>query len=222
MMRGRRFRRGINYRETSFRRKEGGNEPGTCCEVDIGHCLRILREGCGLSLRALADKSRLSVNTLSLIENGKSSPSVGTLQKISLALQVPIVAFFPSDQVEQKVIFTKNGRRKQVAFEHGKLEDLSEGISDGGFEPFIVTLDPHANSGPDPMTHAGYEFVFCLKGRIAYVIEDQHYILDQGDSLFFESHLLHCWQNLAAEPSLKILILCPTDEGDLPADRHFS
>jgi transcriptional regulator with XRE-family HTH domain len=176
----------------------------------------------GLSLRALADRSSLSVNTLSLIENGKSSPSVSTLQKISTTLHVPIVTFFLPKQVDQKVICTRTGRRKQAAFEHGVLEDLGAGLSDGVLEPFIVTLEPHANSGPDAKTHPGYEFVFCLVRRIAYIVENQRYILDPEDSLFFESYLPHCWQNMAAKSSKKILILCPADDYDHPIRRHFN
>jgi transcriptional regulator with XRE-family HTH domain len=127
-----------------------------------------LRDESGLSLRALADQSGVSVNTLSLIENGKSSPSVSTLQKISAALHVPIIAFFLPNQVDQKVIYTRTGRRKQAAFEHGLLEDLGR-LSD---EPgTLSTLEPQANSGPDAILHTGYEFVFCLAGRIAYIIE---------------------------------------------------
>jgi quercetin dioxygenase-like cupin family protein len=64
--------------------------------------------------------------------------------------------------------------------------------------------------------------VYCLKGCIAYLIEDQHYILEQGDSLLFESHLPHCWQNMVAEPSMKILVLCPTEQRDVPMIRHFT
>jgi transcriptional regulator with XRE-family HTH domain len=188
----------------------------------VGACLRTLREERGTSLRALADQSGVSVNTLSLIENGKSSPSVSTLQKISAALQVPIVAFFLPSQDDQKVIYTRTGRRKQAAFEHGVLEDLGAGLSSGALEPFIVTLEPLADSGPDPIVHTGYEFVFCLAGRIAYIVENQRYLLDPGDSLFFESHLPHCWQNLSAEPSKKILILCSVDGLDHPIGRHLN
>lgn len=63
-------------------------------ETSLGNRLRELRRQQGLSLRALAEKSGLSANTLSLIENGKTSPSVATLQQIALALNIPITAFF--------------------------------------------------------------------------------------------------------------------------------
>lgn len=221
-MKRKRWRRYAYSRDIRLTGLKAMDEPGQDCEVDVGQCVRTLREESGLSLRALADKSGLSVNTLSLIENGKSSPGVSTLQKISVALQVPIMAFFLPNQVDQKVVFTRTGRRKQVVFDHSILEDLGAGLSDGTLEPFIVTLEPQANSGPDAIIHTGYEFVFCLAGRIAYIVENQRYILDPGDSLFFESHLPHCWQNLASEPSKKILILCPADDYDHSIEHHFN
>ena len=71
-----------------------GLPPG---EIDVGGRLRVLRTGRGLSMRALAKKSGLNVNTLSLIENQHTSPSVSTLQQLALALNVPLTAFFEVD-----------------------------------------------------------------------------------------------------------------------------
>jgi transcriptional regulator with XRE-family HTH domain len=221
-MNRKRLRRCNYYRDNHLIGLEAIDGPEHVNEVDVGQCVRKLREESGLSLRALADQSGLSVNTLSLIENGKSSPGVSTLLKISATLQVPIVAFFLPNQAGNKVIYTRTGRRKQAVFEHGVLEDLGAGLSDGALEPFIVTLEPHVDSGPDSIIHTGYEFVFCLSGRIAYTVDDQHYILDPGDSLFFESDLPHCWQNLSSEPSKKILILCPAYDYDHSLVRHFN
>lgn len=222
MMRRRHLKRCRYYQENRFALDGVLNAAERGCEEDVGRCVRTLREERGLSLRALADQSGISVNTLSLIENGKTSPSVSTLQKISGALRVPLVALFLPSQDDRKVVYTRCGLRKKATFEHVALEDLSAGLSEGVMEPFTVTLEPHASSGPDSIIHSGYEFVYCLSGRIAYIIDNQRYILEPGDSLFFESHLPHCWQNLSAQASKKILVLCSTDELDHPFERHFS
>ena len=66
-------------------------------DINVGRHLRELRAGRGLSIRALAEQSRLNVNTLSLIENSRTSPSVSTLQQLASALDVPITAFFETD-----------------------------------------------------------------------------------------------------------------------------
>jgi transcriptional regulator with XRE-family HTH domain len=222
-MKTRRSRKRINSHPSMYVSPIDTNESSSPVpEINVGLSLRDFRDERGLSVRALAEISGVSVNTLSLIENGKSSPSVSTLQKIAHALEVPMVAFFETSRSEQRIVHTRASRRGHAEFEHGVIEDLGAGLSAGMIEPFVVTLKPYANSGLEPCVHAGYEFVYCLKGRIVYLIEDQSYVLYPGDSLFFESHLPHCWQNLEAEPSMKILMLCPGEASDPSIEHHFS
>ncbi|MBN1890773.1 MAG: cupin domain-containing protein [Thermoflexales bacterium] len=190
-------------------------------EVNVGRCLRELREERKLSIRALAEKSGLNVNTLSLIENGKSSPSVSTLQQIALALESPITAFFDTSLPRSTLAHIKANDRPRAAFAHGVLEDLGAGLSGRTVEPFVVTLEPNAGSGAYPVVHTGYEFVFCLEGRIVYTIEDHTCLLEPGDSLLFESRLPHRWQNVDETPSRALLVMCPSDERDRPTERHF-
>jgi DNA-binding XRE family transcriptional regulator len=70
----------------------------------VGSRLHELRTGQGLSLRVLADRSGLNINTLSLIEHGKSSPSVSTLQQLANALNVKIGAFFEEQPRSLRVV----------------------------------------------------------------------------------------------------------------------
>jgi len=190
--------------------------------VDVGRQLRELRQGAGLSIRALAELSGLNVNTLSLIENGKTSPSVSTLQQLAEALEVPITAFFEITSPSKSVVFQKSNHRPRANFSHGTLEDLGAGLTLGNGQPLLVVLEPNADSGPTPIVHTGHEFVFCLEGCLQYSIGDQSYVLESGDSLLFEAHLPHCWENIGVTPSRSLLILCPTDENDRPTERHFS
>lgn len=194
----------------------------TVVQVDVGSALRRLREEHDLSIRALAEKSGLAVNTLSLIENGKTSPSVSTLQALAVALAVPITAFFETDAPKVEVVHQKAGQRPRVAFAHGTLEDVGAGLAERTVEPFVVILEPGAGSGPYPIVHTGHEFVFCLEGGIAYSVGEQTYLLDAGDSLLFAAHLPHRWQNVRSTPSRAILVLCPGEAGDRPVERHFA
>ncbi len=191
-------------------------------EIDVSRRLRELRAGRGLSMRALAEKSGLNVNTLSLIENQRTSPSVSTLQQLAQTLQVPISAFFETTQEKKQVVHQKMGERPHATFTHGTIEDLGAGMSRFGAEPLIVTLAPKADSGKTPIVHTGREFVYCLEGRIAYSVDTDTYLLEAGDSLLFEAYLPHHWKNLDATPSRTLLVLCPMDERDNSTERHFS
>jgi transcriptional regulator with XRE-family HTH domain len=189
--------------------------------IDVGRRLREIRMGKGFSIRALAESSRLNVNTLSLIENGRTSPSVSTLQLIAQTLQVPISAFFETDHGHKKVVYQRSGNRPHAVFTHGLVEDLGAGMLRFGAEPLIVTLKSQADSGRTPIVHTGREFVYCLEGRIVYLVDDQVYTLDPGDSLMFEAYLPHRWRNEGESASRLLLVLCPMDERDQPSERHF-
>jgi len=190
-------------------------------DPEIGRCLRELRVRRNLSIRTLAEQSGLNANTLSLIENSRTSPSVSTLQQLASALDVPITAFFKIDTPKNNISYQKAGQRPRAAFTHGTLEDLGAGLTLQGGQPFLVTLKPKANSGSTPIVHTGLEFVFCLEGHLSYTIEEQVYPLDPGDSLLFEAYLPHCWQNTGETASRSLLIMCPTDASDHPIERHF-
>lgn len=189
--------------------------------LDVGRRLREVRMGKGFSIRSLAEQSDLNVNTLSLIENGHTSPSVSTLQAIAQTLQVPITTFFAVNPEDKKVVYQRAGKRPHATFTHGIMEDLGAGMARFGAEPLIITLKPRADSGKTPIVHTGREFVYCLDGRITYQVDDLSYQLEQGDSLMFEAYLPHRWRNENDSASRLLLVLCPMDERDQPSERHF-
>src|SRR6266540_4354783 len=163
--------------------------------VNIGERLRELREVRNISMRALATRSGLSANALSMIERGKVSPSVGTLYKIADALGVSITSFFGSDAERKQVVFLKAEERARASFTRGIFEALGGEQFVGRVEPFLLTLENSANSGARTMTHTGHEFVFCLRGELEYQVERQLYHLEAGDSLLFAAQLKHKWKN---------------------------
>jgi len=211
------------------RRRRGRDARGTrpsplsisATQINVGQRVRALREERGWSIRELAEASGLAMNTLSLIENARTSPSVSTLQQIAHALEVPLTAFFEPGTPPTRVVHTQARARASVPFAHGALQDLGAGLTPRVVQPFFVTLEPHAGSGTQSTVHTGYEFVYCLKGRVTYIIQDRAYLLEPGDSLLFESHLPHHWQNVESEPSQVLIVLYPTDTREHSTERHF-
>lgn len=190
-------------------------------EMEVGRRIRALRRERGFSLRMLAERSGLNVNTLSMVENGKTSPSVSTLQQLAHALGVPIARFFESQNVQKAVVFTPNQARPRVHFDELQIENLGEDLAGNVVQPFVVTLKPGAAGSERLIVHTGYEFVYCLSGSIQYQIEGETYLLNPGDSLVFEAHLPHCWQNNHTDDTQVLLIFYPADERDEPQERHF-
>jgi transcriptional regulator with XRE-family HTH domain len=190
--------------------------------IDVGTRLRDLRIERGKSMRALARASGLSTNALSMIERGKTSPSVSTLYKIADALEVPITAFFRLEPPRQDVVFVRSQDRKRINLSMGMWEGLGGELFVGHVEPFMITLSSGASSGPFGMLHSGHEFVYCLAGEIQYEVEGFFYTLNPGDSLLFAAQLRHRWKNAGPESASAVIVLSGFEQGERPSEFHLS
>jgi transcriptional regulator with XRE-family HTH domain len=196
-------------------------DPLNAISIDTGLRLKELRAASGMSMRSLAAKSGLSANAVSMIERGKTSPSVSTLYKLADALGIPITGFFGSQSEKQTVILVKADERPRVPFARGVWEGLGGERFTGRVEPFVLTLESGASSGPHTMAHGGHEFVFCLRGNLEYLVEGQGYFLESGDSLLFSAHLNHRWRNPGSIVTNALLLLSGYSEGEDARAMHW-
>lgn len=198
------------------------SDKSTPPEIFIGRKLRELRNRHRLSLRSLANRSGLNINTLTLIENGKTSPSVSTLQRLAFAMNIPVAAFFETKPTEKQVVFTPARKRPKYSFGNMVMEHLGKDLSKNAVQPFLLTLHPGTKSGQDLIVHTGHEFIHCIKGSITCQIEEKSYLLHRGDSLLFEAHLPHRWENKGEEAARFLLVLIPADLSEDAGGHHFS
>ena len=190
--------------------------------IDLGVRLRQLREARGTSIRALAKKGGISANALSMIERGKTSPSVSTLYKLADALDVHVTTFFGEEENRKEVIHLRAHEGPTVPIVRGSWEGRGGEKFIGRVEPFILSLEVGADSGPSAILHTGHEFVFCLIGTIEYEVEDRKYLLTPGDSLLFAAHLRHRWRNAGKNNSTLLIVLSGFDDTDHPIAIHLS
>jgi transcriptional regulator with XRE-family HTH domain len=190
--------------------------------IDVGGRLRALREERGISMRALARRSGLSANALSMIERNLTSPSVSTLNKLANALEVPITAFFRQEPDQQKIVFRKVSERTRVAFNRGLFEGLGGEYFSGRIEAFLLTAENGASSGPYGILHTGHEFVYCLRGKLEYEVENEQYLLEAGDNLIFAAHLKHRWRNPGGMVTNAIILISGFEEDGRPGEYHLA
>ena len=190
--------------------------------VDVSVRLRELREARGISMRTLASRSGLSANALSMIERGKTSPSVSTLYKLANALGVSITAFFDTETEKRQVVFLKSDGRTRLSFTRGVFEALGGENFVGRVEPFMLTMESGASCGPHDIVHSGHEFVFCLRGQLDYTVEKETFRLEPGDSLLFASKLRHRWKNPANVVANALIIISGFAEGEEPRSMHWN
>lgn len=195
--------------------------PKPALSIDVGIRLRELREGRGVSMRTLATMSGLSANALSMIERGKTSPSVSTLYRLADALEVPVTDFFSPTHIREKVVFLKAEERPRLPFFRGLWEGLGGETFSGRMMPFMLTLESGASSGPNNVTHTGHEFVFCIRGALEYLVDSHVYSLETGDSLLFAANLTHRWRNPGGTVTNALIVISDFAEGDQPGPLHL-
>ena len=188
-------------------------------EPQVGQIIKTLRSKQGLSLRDLSERSKLSINAISKIERGENSPTVASLHKIASALEVHITDLFRKD-IQQLAVFVKSEDSTVLRSNGITIESLGGGLPNQQLEPFKMIVAPLSENISEPVSHSGEEFVFCLSGRLEYIVGDEVFVLEPGDKLLFKASQPHCWRNLGNEPAEVILVL-ETDQGKpLPHKLH--
>ncbi|MEW6286136.1 MAG: helix-turn-helix domain-containing protein [Chloroflexota bacterium] len=188
----------------------------------LGEKLRQLRSERNISQRDLARLAGLSPNAISLIERDETSPSVATLQNLANALNIRMSYFF-EEEAPTSILHIKSGERPKIESEGMTIEGMGKILPDQELEPFLITLEPKAGSGGErQVVHTGHEFVYCLQGKIEYVIDGKIYLIEAGDILIFEAALPHLWRNPFDSQAKLILVLQTPNASREPIQRHFS
>ena len=179
----------------------------------LGQQLRVLRRGRGLSLVELADRTGLSIGNISQIERGVSSPSVRSLKKLSEALQVSIGDLFQDTDLppasEISYIVRKKTRPLLKLGATGVQKELLTPTTPGALQMLMVTIAPGGSSGPDHYTHRGEESGLVLAGSLELWIEDECFILKEGDTFRFKSTQPHRFANAGANTASVLWVQTP-------------
>lgn len=180
--------------------------------VFMGSEIRSLRNARDITLQDLSAATRLSIGYLSQIERGISSPTVDALYAISRALGVTISWFFkPSDEASaiERDIVVRAGQRRQLKFGSGIIDELLSPNLDRQLELLRCTFPPGATSGDVAYAHRGEEAGIVISGRLEVWVADKHFVLEEGDSFAFESHLPHRYRNPGRTKAVVIWAITP-------------
>jgi transcriptional regulator with XRE-family HTH domain len=164
-------------------------------EIAIGKQVRSHRKRLNMTVAMLSKQSQLSSGMLSKIENGQTSPSLATLSALANALQVPVTSFFRSYEEQRDVSFIKAGsglpieRRGSGAGHVYQLLGHTIG-KPYNIEPYLITINDLSEVFP-VFQHAGMELIYMLEGQVSYRHANETYLLEPGDTLFFDAEASH-------------------------------
>ena len=109
----------------------------------------------------------------------------------------------------------------QVVYKAGELIDISDGAVSmklvGKAHPgrAIAFLDetypPGSDTGMDMLSHQGEEAGMLVEGRLELTVNGQVYVLESGDSYYFESAKPHRFRNPFDAPARLISATTPAN-----------
>lgn len=161
----------------------------------IAERVRELRQQLGLTVAHLAELTGLSKGMLSKIENMQASPSLATLARLSVALKVPVTAFFRGLTEEQDVLHVKAGRGLEIDHKGSGPGHLYQSLGTmraphNTLETLLTTLTARAEEFP-LYQHPGTELLYMITGRMEYLCGSSRYLLEPGDSMQFVGEVPH-------------------------------
>jgi transcriptional regulator with XRE-family HTH domain/quercetin dioxygenase-like cupin family protein len=193
---------------------------------NLGSRLKDIRLKAGLTLRELARKADVSASFISQIENGKSQPSVATLYAFAQLLNVsidelfnqrgeevarpalvdgwgpngdknPINAWHPSEYAN-RVSVVHPSHRSSLTMAEGVVWERLAATPEHAVNFMKITYAPGATStgGGDLVSHESYEYGYVLKGTLEIVVGTETFILNEGESMGFDSMIPHRLRNV--------------------------
>jgi transcriptional regulator with XRE-family HTH domain len=178
----------------------------------IGARVKALREGGGLSLRDLAERSGVSAPMLSQVERGETSPTLTVAARIAAGLELTLSQLLRLDEGGAVTVVRAGRRRRGGSTRRGHTFEVLTAAQPGQrAELSRHTLAPGAATGaPDdpPMHEPGSrETALVESGSLVLVCDGERYELAAGDCVTFDADLPHHFENPAGEPAVLLAVL---------------
>jgi transcriptional regulator with XRE-family HTH domain len=180
----------------------------------VGKAIRELRNHLGLSLREVSESSGFSISFLSLVERGKSSLALTSLDKVANALGTDVPSLFPVEFAQEHseplpyVQRANDANELTIANSDRTYRLLSGRAPDRVLEP-ILEIVPPTGSVVDPYGHEGEEFLYVLEGTLTCVVAGVEYDLGPGDSIHYPAPLPHATINRTDKSALALFVVSP-------------
>ncbi|EMS78504.1 MULTISPECIES: cupin domain-containing protein [Desulfotignum] len=178
-------------------------------QVIEGKRIKQYREKKGWSLRKLAGKAGISPSMLSQIESAKVDPSLSTLRKIAICLEVPLFFLVLDYSAPAHKKVKVNESRLAVFPNDGLIYQIIHSDQEKKMGIHIGVLEKGGATSADLLPHDGEECLIVLEGSMQVVYENETIDLAAGESLYFDSSVPHKLQNIQDEPCRFYLIISP-------------
>lgn len=164
------------------------------------------REARGLTLKAVAKAVGVTPSLLSQVENNKAQPSLGTLRRVAVHLQLSVDALLCLGDAARPIgrgVVQRRADNPAFDLNGGAHWERLGGSIDGALEIVRITYPPHSASATagERVSFQGYEFGVLLSGELILHLGFELMPVRAGDSVHFDTSEPHSYENAADEPA---------------------
>lgn len=166
---------------------------------DVAARLKAVRTLRNISQRELAKRTGVTHSSLSLIEQGKVSPSVSSLKKILDGIPMTVGEFFTLDLENTDQIFYGADELQDVGSGNLSLKLVGANRKNRALSFIIETYEAGSDTGHDMMAYRGEEAGVVIEGEIEVIVGGQVRVLQAGDSYYFSTTQPHRFRNNSSQ-----------------------
>lgn len=156
--------------------------------------IKDLRDIAGLSAEALAGELGISAQTYREYEGGEIDIPIGFLYELANKFHVELTAILTGEDPRLRT-YCLVRKDKGVSVDRKnpyKYQSLAYNFINKKSEPFRVCVEPSSDDEPIHLnSHPGQEFNYVLEGTLMIYLDGHQLILNEGDSLYFDSGCNH-------------------------------
>ena len=168
--------------------------------IDVGARLRAVRTMYGMSQRELAKRAGVTNGLISLIEQNRVSPSVGSLKKVLDGIPMSLADFFTLDLSATPQVFFGRDELTDLGDRSVSLRLVAARRPNRAMAIMHERYAPGADTGADMLRHDGEEGGVVVRGRIELTVGGDSRVLGPGDAYSFTSAVPHRFRNAHKEP----------------------
>ena len=186
---------------------------------EIAGRIRELREIEGMSIEEMAASTGVSVAEYTACENGMSDLNFAFLYRCAIALKVDVTDFIEgASPTLSSYTITRKGAGQRIQRAHGMTYySLAHSFKNRATEPLLVTAvyDPELEENEIEVTsHAGQECDIVLSGTMKIRIGDRTEILNEGDTVYYDSATPHGMIAAGGRDCIFYAIVIDAQEGE--------
>lgn len=180
-------------------------------EKRIGERIKRLRLKKSMGLVELGRHTGLSASFLSQLETGRVVPTLRNLARIAMVFSKDLSYFF---ETEPHTLFRVHKKKERVRLPQTGVDDPTYFFESLGYMVPDRTLDPYyaefvpLKKGADVRAHVhpGFEFLYVIDGELEIKHGEKDYVLQPGDSVYFDSSTPHAYYCAGKTPAGVIIV----------------